>query len=67
MTDVNNSMSAEISDLIVFNLFSGYASLSPSSHYRLNCANETVLFFLCCTDLALVNELDIENEYKSCL
>lgn len=41
--DVNDSKILEISDLIVFNLFSGHAGVSPSSHYRPYSANETIL------------------------
>lgn len=33
----------EISDLIVFNLFSGHAGVPPSSHCQPYCANETIL------------------------
>lgn len=65
MTGVNNSMRAEISNLIVFNLFSGYASVSPSSHYQRYYANETILCFLCCTDTTLEKELKVKDEYRN--
>lgn len=44
----------EISHLIVFNPFSGHAGLSPSSHYRLYCANEPIRHSLVLTSSFLV-------------
>ena len=37
-TDVKVSKILETSDLIVFNLFSGYVVVSPRSHYQPDCA-----------------------------
>ncbi len=52
--DVKLSKILEISDLIVFYLFSGHAGVSPSSHYRPYCANETILHSLVLTSSFLI-------------
>lgn len=49
MADGKVSKILEISDLIVFNLFSGLAGVPPSLHYWPYCANETILHSLVLT------------------
>lgn len=54
MADGKVSKILEISDLIVFNLFSGLAGVPPSLHYWPYCANETILHSLVLTSFLVL-------------